>query len=395
MTSCKREGVFFYRTIDDIGREDWDALVGPDQPFLSFAFLHALEVSGCVALDRGWEPFHFAYYSAEGELLAAAPQYIKHHSYGEYVFDWAWADAYQRHGLNYYPKLLTAIPFTPCTGPRLLVSSSATNSAAAPDIASVYRDACVSSCHERSLSSWHILFPPPENSKSDTQKGLHRRNGVQYHWFNRGYQDFDAFLDALVSRKRKNIRKERQAIARQALTFRWVEGPDFTEPELERFYLLYRATYLKRGQEGYLNKAFFQELLLTMPSAMCFLLVESSVEIVAGALFFKGDKTLYGRYWGCIESYHALHFETCYYRGVEYCIEHGFAKFDAGAQGEHKLLRGFEPMPTCSYHWIENPDFERAIVDFLEDESAHVAEYILEAREGLPYKVTADTPLRK
>lgn len=396
MSSCERIGAHFCSSIELINREKWNALVGPDQPFLTFEFLHALEASGCVGEAQGWQANHFVYYGADGQLLAVAPQYIKHHSYGEYVFDWAWAEAYQRHGLNYYPKLVAAIPFTPCTGPRLLLSASLKkNTSEFAVVTGAYRNACLGQCRELGFSSWHILFPQANDAEDLVFEGMHRRDGVQYHWFNRGYKDFDGFLDALVSRKRKNIRKERLAIAQQALTFRWVEGADFTDTELEAFYVLYRSTYLKRGQEGYLNKAFFKRLLMMIPDSMCFLLVETEAEIVAGALFFKGESVLYGRYWGCIESYHALHFETCYYRGIEYCIARGFEKFDAGAQGEHKLLRGFEPVETCSYHWIANPDFEQAIVNFLDQESLHVRDYIREARNGLPYKAKAPSPLVK
>ncbi|TNC80359.1 MAG: GNAT family N-acetyltransferase [Oleiphilus sp.] len=372
--------------ISDVGQAEWNALADSDVPFLRHEFLSALESSGCVSQASGWEPSHYVCRGLDGHVLAVAPQYIKHHSYGEYVFDWSWADAYQRHGLPYYPKLVSAIPFTPCQSSRLL--SAEANQIGADLHASLrsdYLKQCMTACDSGRLSSWHVLFP----NHTEPYPDLLKRIGVQYHWFNRDYASFGDFLDRLVSRKRKNIRKERARIAAAALRFEWCPGKSLSGEQLDVFYRLYQSTYEKRGQQAYLSPTFFQTLLQDMAETMLFLFVHDGERTVAGALFFQGEKTLYGRYWGCLEEYDALHFETCYYRGIEWCIQEGLARFDAGAQGEHKLIRGFEPVETCSYHHIAHPAFKAAISDFLQEESRHVEAYIEQAHAALPFKQEA------
>lgn len=380
----------FIRNLDQVDPKAWNHLIKKDFPFLSYDFLHALEQSKSVTKQTGWEPKHCTIYD-QGTLVAVAPQYVKQHSFGEYVFDWSWADAYQHNGLNYYPKLITAIPFTPCVGRRLQIHQDYDPGLILPKVV----DAVLSECEQMGLSSWHILFP--EEAWCDER--LVQRTGVQFHWYNKGYDDFEAFLEALTSRKRKNIRKERAKVAKEGLSFIWREGGDVSVDELKAFYACYHATYLKRGQKGYLNWAFFENLFASMPQNLVLLLVKKSCsdgsEIVAASLFMKGDTTLYGRYWGCLEHYEHLHFEACYYQGIEYCIAQGFQHFDAGAQGEHKVLRGFEPVKTVSYHWMAHAEFHHAVSDFLQHERLQMESYINEISDLLPYKKWAPWALNK
>lgn len=368
----------FVPSLSEIKKNDWNALVDKDFPFLRYEFLHALEQSKSVVRETGWEPYHCIIFD-QGRLVAAAPQYIKHHSYGEYVFDWSWADAYHRHHLQYYPKLLAAIPFTPCVGPRLMVAKGFDEAL----IRKVYLEHCIKACEEQELSSWHLLFPKPE----EQYEGALRRVGVQFHWYNRQYSSYDDFLSTLTSSRRKNLRKERRKVHEQGFEFVWRQGSEVSAEELRAFYACYHATYLKRGQKGYLNAEFFERLFENMSKQVRLLLIVNEGRIVAGSLFLAGEKTLYGRYWGCLEEYDHLHFEACYYQGIDYCIEHGLSHFDAGAQGEHKVMRGFEPIETQSFHWMAHPGFSEAIADFLVQETEHVQSYKAEMEAMLPYKV--------
>lgn len=376
--------IHFATSLQAIDATDWDALNVSRNPFLSYPFLVALEQSGSVTPDTGWQPHHLLISTPDQPLLAAIPSYIKQHSYGEYVFDWAWADAYHRYGQPYYPKLLSAIPFTPSVGPRLLTNQPQQLITIAPHII----NAVTNLCEREGLSSWHLLFPDQPSLKALTSPALLQRAGCQFHWYNDHFDSFDHFLEQLTSRKRKSIRKERQQIQSQGISFRHLEGPHITETALDSFYLFYHATYIKRGQQGYLNKAFFRQLIDTMADNLLLVMAEKAGHYVAGALFLKGPQTLYGRYWGCLEEYKQLHFETCYYQGIEYCIEHQIMQFDAGAQGEHKIQRGFRPTPTYSLHWIKNTDFRAPIKQFVEQEAAQVEHYITEATSFLPFKNT-------
>jgi len=393
--------VKFVDAIDDIDRESWNQLRDPNVPFLRHEYLAALEHSLCVSASTGWEPKHFALYDQGGALIAVAPQYIKHHSYGEYVFDWAWADFYQQYGQSYYPKLLNAIPFTPSTSSRLLLDRTRLHdddSLAA--IVASYLKENIQYCDTHQLSSWHVLFPSNCDAGGGHGNGyapLLKRAGVQFHWYNRAYTCFDDFLLTLRSRKRKNIRKERQRIVTGEFQFEFLAGDQISKHDLATFYQFYQATYLKRGQQGYLNQAFFEEILTTMPEDIRLLMVSDGDKAVAGALFFIGTSSLYGRYWGCLEEYDSLHFETCYYQGIEYCIQHGLRHFDAGAQGEHKVLRGFEPVDTASFHWIQDPQFRAPIDRFLQQEKLHIEQYKEGTRQCLPYKneATLDQGLNK
>ena len=372
----------FENDIARIPESLWDALVPADMPFLRHAFLHALEASGAVSPETGWEPCHVCIRDA-GEVIALAPGYIKQHSYGEYVFDWSWAEAYHRHGLAYYPKYVTAVPFTPVTGPRLLVTKLHQNDAEwGRHVQACYHDAVIEMLRTRGCSSWHLLFPEEHHGAGQ----LMRRTGTQFHWVNKGYAQFDDFLASLSASRRKSIRKERQRVVQSGVQCVWRDGANLTPEEQDSVYGCYAATYLKRGQAPYLNADFFARLWRTMPQTTRVLLVRRDATVMAVALFFQGERTLYGRYWGCTEEVPGLHFEACYYQGIEYCIRHGLQRFDAGAQGEHKLLRGFEPVTTQSFHWLDHPEFAHAIQHFVQEEAQAVSGYQQQARNYLPFK---------
>ncbi|MFD2230970.1 GNAT family N-acetyltransferase [Alkalimarinus sediminis] len=366
----------------DIKSDEWNALNLSGNPFLKYQFLAALEASGSVSSATGWQPSHLTVRNKQQQLIAAMPSYIKQHSYGEYVFDWSWADAYSHYGLNYYPKLLTAIPFTPSVGPRLLVNPQVQQEA----IAKALIQAVNTHAEQYSLSSWHLLFPNSESLEAFRDPALMVRQGCQFQWSNARFESFEQFLEQMTSRKRKNIKKERRQVSQQDIQFVHFEGREITQQALDKFYLFYHATYLKRGQQGYLNQSFFQKICASMPDNLLLIMAEKGGEFVAGALFLKDDETLYGRYWGCLEEYKQLHFETCYYQGIDYCINHKLKRFDAGAQGEHKIQRGFEPIPTYSLHWIKNKDFRNPIKDFISREQQQVSHYIKDAYSYLPFK---------
>lgn len=347
-------------------------------PFLEPAFLDLLERCGCVSATTGWQPHHLLL--EDSDALTLLPLYLKNHSMGEYVFDWAWADAYQRHGLRYYPKLLTAIPFTPATGPRLLGDESDRR-------VDLIVERVTEEAQRLGVSSWHVLFPPEVLAGQLEERGLLRRRGVQYHWFNSGYRDFDDFLARMTSRRRKSIARERRKVSEQGLEIERLHGAEISADLWALFYTFYSDTYLKRnGSLGYLNESFFTALTDTLGDRVMLVCARHGGRIVAAGLFFHDDDTLYGRYWGCRDEYDFLHFEVCYYQGIEFAIEKGLQRFDAGAQGEHKLLRGFEPVETCSLHWIAHPSFASAIEDFLNQESKMVARHLQQAREVLPFR---------
>ncbi len=371
----------FLPHIADIAGAQWNALVGADYPFIRHEFLLALEQSGCVNARSGWQPLH-ALVERDSRLIACMPLYAKTNSMGEYVFDWSWADAYSRHGLDYYPKLLTAIPFTPCAGPRLCVDSSTALAAVLPAL----QQAIKTLADAHAASSWHVLFPEPELRAALGAAGLQLRTGCQYQWFNADYRDFEHFLESFSSRKRKNLRKERARVSEKGIDFDVLEGTAITDEHWQRFFRFYRSTYVVRGRSPYLNVDFFMRLGHSMPERLLLILARKDGEHIAGALFFKGSDTLYGRYWGCTEEFQFLHFETCYYQGIDYCIKHGIKRFDSGAQGEHKIQRGFKPVHTWSAHWIRHPDFAKAIARFVQEEERHIDAYVAQAAEFLPFR---------
>jgi uncharacterized protein len=370
-------------SIEEIGQQQWQALAGTGNPFLRYEFFVALEQSGCTHVETGWQPQHLVIRAGD-EIVGVAPAYLKTHSMGEYVFDFAWAEAYQRHGLPYYPKLLIAIPFTPSRGPRLLIDPAVRTRLRTGDIPALL-DSVVA---DLGVHSWHLLFPDVNDQSLLHQEEELHRLGCQFHWHNHHYNSFDDFLAALTSRKRKAIRKERRQVAEQGITFKRYHGRDISDQVLSAFYVFYQATYLKRGQRPYLNESFFQQIRERLPEHLTLIMAAQDGRLIAGALFMSGQDTLYGRYWGCLDEYNYLHFETCYYQGIELAIEQGLARFDAGAQGEHKLIRGFEPVITHSWHGIVHPDFKEAIARFTEEEANHVLAYANEASDALPFRQT-------
>jgi uncharacterized protein len=364
-------------SITEIPSAQWDDLLGQDYPFLRHGFLAALEQSGSVSPATGWTPAHRVAIAADGTLQGLLPLYLKTHSYGEYVFDFQWAEALERAGRPYYPKLLAAIPFSPVQGPRLVCRNAAAQQTILTDL-----DMSLASGE---VSSTHLLFNTGVENSALAEAGWIQRLGCQFHWHNRGYGCFDDFLAQCNSRKRKNFRKERLSIASAGITFRWVTGKTLTTDDWSRFYPFYAATYLKRGQHPYLSEAFFRLLGESMPESIRLLFAEHDGREVAAALFLVGGDTLYGRYWGSLEEYDRLHFETCFYQGMDRCIAEGLARFDAGAQGEHKLIRGFEPTITQSWHKLV-PGLHEAVENFLERERPGVRAYAEEARSYLPFR---------
>ncbi|MBY8829563.1 GNAT family N-acetyltransferase [Hephaestia mangrovi] len=350
--------------VTGIAAPDWDGCAGRGNPFVSHAFLSILEESGSAVARAGWQPIPIVIDGDDGHPDAIAPAYAKSHSQGEYVFDHAWADAWERAGGQYYPKLQAAAPFSPVPGPRLLLRDPA---AAAPLIA-----ALEAVTDQHGLSSAHATFIAPDQVPLFEQAGWLIRRGIQFHWRNRGYASFDDFLGALASRKRKAIRKERAA-ALDGLTIRHVTGADLTEADWDAFWIFYQDTGARKWGQPYLTRAFFSLLGERMADKVLLFLAERDGRPVAGALNLIGGDTLYGRYWGCIEDVPFLHFELCYYQAIEAAIVRGLATVEAGAQGEHKLARGYEPTPTWSAHYIPDPGFRRAVADFLDRERAAIA----------------------
>ena len=372
----------FLPSLADIDAGAWNDITGTDSPFLRHEFLYGLETSGCTTGETGWQPCHLLLREA-GELIAVMPMYLKSHSYGEYVFDWSWADAWRRSGLDYYPKLVTAIPFTPATGLRLAVKSPRRQQDLWPTVV----EAITRFARRQEISSWHLLFPEEQVSSQLLQLGTHRRTATQFHWFNDGFKDFDEFLGTFTSRKRKSLRRERTRVAEQGLELSTVTGGEITEQDWQRFYHFYQMTYAKRsGHGGYLTREFFLDTAPALGDQVVMTIAKHSGEAVAGALYFRSNDTLYGRYWGCQQEFDCLHFEACYYQGIEYCIEHGLSRFDPGAQGEHKIQRGFRPVSTWSNHWIANPQLSAAVGNFTEQEDGHSREYQRQAAELLPFK---------
>ena len=352
--------------IADLPADAWNALAG-DSPFLQHAFLDALETTGCVGAPIGWEPVHLALFR-NGALAAAMPLYVKHHSWGEFVFDFGWADAYRRHGLAYYPKLVCCVPFSPVPGPRLLATTDADRAALI--------EAALALTRGLECSSLHILFPTEPDHAALGATSLLHRSGFQFHWNNEGYASFDDFLAALTHDKRKKIRQERKKLANLGVTFRWIEGRDSSDADWDFFYRCYADTYARHRSEPHLNRAFFAALRETMPDNLLLIVADRDGEPTACSFCLKDGERLYGRHWGTLEYLPGLHFETCYQQGIEYAIANGLKVFEGGAQGEHKLARGLVPTATHSWHWLENAEFRVAVDRFLERETDAISHYI-------------------
>jgi predicted N-acyltransferase len=377
-----------FRFVDSLGAiapSAWDGLVG-DRPLLSHAFLHALHETGCAAPETGWTPRYITAWRGPA-LVGAMPLYLKAHSYGEYVFDWSWADAYRRHGRRYYPKLLCAVPFTPATGPRLI--------AADPGLRVELLTSALSLLHELGLSSLHVLFPLNEEASLCAAAGMHLRESVQFHWTNPGYRDFADFLSTMNHAKRKRINQERRKLAASGVSFRRVLGREIGERDWSFFFRCYTATYRRHHSTPYLSLDFFERLGATLPGNVVLVVGERGGRSVCSALDIFSSDTLWGRYWGATEFIPGLHFEACYYQAIEFCIERRIAAFEGGAQGVHKLARGLLPVTTRSAHAIADPDFARAIARFAADERSEVAQTVEELEEASPFKASETSPPAK
>lgn len=380
------EAILNYRThivsdLSEVGQASWDALVqaqAAPTPFLSYAFLHALHASGSASPDTGWQPQFLLLFDEQDALAAALPLYVKGHSYGEYVFDWAWADAYQRHGLDYYPKLLSAIPFTPVAGARLMARDA--------DARAALVDVLCATQRATEVSSTHVLFPPEDEAQQLRDAGFLLRSGVQFHWLNGGYRSFDDFLATLEQKKRKNIRAERRKVAEAGVTLRRVRGVDATREDWVLLNRCYRNTYREHHSTPYLNLDFFLRIGETMPDNILLVIAQKEGRAIAASLVIHDADTLYGRYWGALEHVPCLHFETAYYQPLEFCIEQGIATFEGGAQGEHKMARGFLPTRTWSAHWLAHPSFADAVERFLEREAGGIDDYMDELNERNPFR---------
>ncbi|MGQ3674071.1 GNAT family N-acetyltransferase [Xanthobacter sp. TB0139] len=377
--------------ISDIPADAWDACAagndGQPEPFLTHTFLNALEITGCAAAHTGWLPQHLVLEEGDGRIRAVMPAYLKGHSRGEYVFDHGWAEAFERAGGQYYPKLQVAVPFTPVTGRRLLLRNTEDEAA---------RDALISGLHElvklRHASSAHVTFAHAVECTALAEQGFLQRADRQFHWLNAGYGVYEDFLSALASRKRKALRKERREALANGITIEWLAGADLTEEAWDAFFHFYLDTGARKWGSPYLNRAFFNRIWEQMPENILLVMARREGRYVAGALNFIGAETLYGRYWGCIEHHPGLHFEVCYHQAIDYAIARGLKVVEAGAQGEHKLARGYLPTPTCSAHYIVHPGLRDAVADYLSYERAHVDEDSAILTRLGPFRRSADTP---
>jgi len=376
--------IVVHQSITEIDPKQWNAMLASNNPFMRHEFLNGLEVCGCVSENKGWQASHIAIYqyADEKKLIAAMPCYIKKHSYGEYIFDWAWADAYHRHGVEYYPKLSNAAPFTPATGERWLCAPECN----ADELGHELITKAQSLVKSKNLSSFHSLFLNKEQAALAQQNGLSLRHSTQFHWHNQSYQSFDDFLRGMSSKKRKNIKRERRRVAESGITFKWLTGDQLSQDNADTMYQFYSRTIAHYGAQSYLNRDFFTYLSQQHCEQTLFLFAYHQDEVIAGGLYFKSDDTLYGRYWGALANFHSVHFETCYYQAIQWCIENGYTRFEAGAQGEHKLARGLEPATTYSAHWIEQPEFRNAIADFITQEQQHIEQYTQSMQSHSPFK---------
>jgi uncharacterized protein len=368
------EDVLLAGSLAGVDPQEWNALAG-EQPFVRHEFLSALMDTGCAAAARGWQP-QFLLLRRAGALVGAMPLFAKSHSYGEYVFDWAWAEAHERHGIDYYHKLLGAVPFTPVTGRRVLAAGSAERAALIAAALELAKD----------TSSLHVLFAAGEDAAALADAGMMLRRTVQFHWRNAGYGDFEDFLSRLSHARRKNIRQERRRVREAGVSVRCIEGRSIERAHWEFFHRCYRSTYAAHRSSPYLNLEFFLRIGAALPENLVLVLAERNGQAIASSLLVRDRSTLYGRYWGAIEHVPLLHFECCYYQAIEYAIENRLEVFEGGAQGEHKIFRGLMPVEAVSAHWLAHPQFARAVENFLERESAGVARYVDELCEHSPFK---------
>lgn len=375
--------------IADIDAAEWDALDRSHHPFTRHAFLHALEATACVGVDSGWIPSHVAVRDADsGRLVAAVPQYLKTHSWGEFVFDWSWAQSYQRSGLEYYPKQLSAIPFTPVTGPRFLLAVEPTDpdGEAAIELRDLLAGLLLDTAQHSGASGAHVNFTLDCDQAALERAGFLRRHDCRFLWHNRGYRTFDDFLATFRADKRKKAKRERRKVEESGVAFRSLRGEQIDAALWRTIFGFSERTFLRHGNGHYLNLEFLLRVSAALPGCVVVKLAERAGEPIAAAIFFAGGDWLYGRYWGSATQEDSLHFEACYYQGIEHCIEHRLQFFDPGTQGEHKLARGFEPTRTTSAHWLEHQGFRDAVSRYLEREREAVDDYIATARTHLPFQ---------
>jgi len=368
----------FIDSIKPISAATWDALRPEPNPFVSHAFLSALELHHGVGEEQGWLPHHAVVYNEAKHIIGTAPLYLKYNSYGEFVFDWAWADAYHRYGLRYYPKLVCAAPYSPVPGPRLLSRD--------PAVRQFLLQAIVKEAEKLNLSSFHCLFTEADDNQALQQQNLEMRNDCQFHWYNKGYANFDQFLSRLKQKKRKNINQERRQVQQADIQLRRLGGDAISESMWHDYHRHYCDTFDRRGGYASLSQAFFQQLQQDMPDNILLIAAYAGRKQVASAFCLRDHNALYGRHWGCDQSFHGLHFEACYYQGIEYCIENGLSLFQPGAQGEHKLSRGFVPTRTYSGHWISHDEFNKVLRQFMRQERMEVDRYMTYLQQHYPYK---------
>jgi|SRR5579884_585954 predicted N-acyltransferase len=377
---ARKMNIRFHASLEEIPAADWNALLPSDNPFLDHAFLCGLERHGCVRREFGWVPHHLALYR-DDRLVAAAPLYRKFNSHGEYVFDWHWADAYVRHGLAYYPKLLCGVPYSPVTGPRLL-----TGTADDGTLRRALTAALDAELERGGFSSAHVNFIDEADAAALAAAGWLARHDWQFHWQRQpGWRDFADFLDALNAKKRKNLRQERARVARAGVRCEILHGNEIGEEDWRRLHRYYRATFHDKGNTPTLTLAFFRHLGAAMPQRVLGVFARRGADTIAGALLLRSRDTLYGRYWGCDEPVPGLHFEVCYYQGIEYCLRHGLSRFEPGAQGEHKLARGFLPAPTRSAHHLADARFRAAVGEALAREARLLERHHAELLRHSPY----------
>jgi uncharacterized protein len=380
----------FLNSIAQIDAASWNSLVAGGQPFLRHEFLLALEESGCAVPRTGWAARHLVLEDAAGRTVGAMPLYRKGHSRGEFVFDFSWANAYAQHGLHYYPKLLSAVPFTPVRGPRLLLCPSVDAKA----MSRALIEAAMDFARSEQLSSWHVLFPSDDAAQRLGAAGLILRRDCQFHWFNHSFDSFDAFLATFTAEKRKKAKRERRRVAEAGIEFDTVHGGEMTDALWDTVYGFYADTFYRHGHDPYLNLDFFKRIAAALPDRLMLKIARIGAERIAVAIFFVSDDALFGRYWGAGGNYHSLHFETCYYQGIEYCIEHKLQRFEPGTQGEHKVPRGFIPTLMSSAHFVLDKRFAAAIRDFAEREARGVDHYAAAVNEHVPYHRAPDEELQ-
>ncbi len=369
--------LILHRRIADLPAAEWDALAGP-QPFLRHAFLDAFEATGCVGEGTGWQPMHAALRDEAGALLAAMPLYVKTHSYGEFVFDWAWSEASERAGIRYYPKALAAIPFSPVPGLRILAHDDTHRA--------MLLAAVIDACRDAGLSSLHVLFADDATLAAGDALGVHRRHAVQFHWHSAGETSFDDFLARMSHDKRKKIRQERRKVSDAGVSLRWLEGREISEADWAFFVRCYETTYALHRSTPYLTLDFFLQLGARLPDACVLVIAERAGNPIAASLMLRDDEALYGRYWGALEYVPCLHFEACYHQGIEYAIARRLKRFEGGAQGEHKLARGMDPVQTTSIHWLADPRLDSAVSRYLARERESIAQHVDELAEHRPFK---------